>query len=347
MITEALALEDGRQTDVDIFHRLRQFEILSHFSDEQIEQLEQCASRVKRAAGFQILNEGENSHDVYLIDTGKVEIRRNTPYGSYTLAHLGTGQVFGETSFIDLQARSGDAILAENTIFLRLDQAALQMTSEMDQRFQMAIYWALWKSMAKKLRSTNKALAEFFSSTAPKKTDVATDSPNPSKVHVAINDKRNLFREQKLSQLEINFLATLSKERKYPPGDFIFRSGDIGNEMFIVLEGRVMISMEIIGSGEEALAFLERGAYFGEMALIDNQPRSADAKADSEGAVVLTISREVLEGILDIQKISSLKLLQTLCSLVAQRLREIDDKLVNWYIFNAHSGESLQAPTLE
>ncbi len=329
---------------MDIFYRLRQLEILSHLSNEQIEQLEQSASHLKVNAGSEILREGEDSHDFYLIDSGSVEIRRDTPYGSYTLADLGPGQIFGETSYIDRQARSGNAVVGQNTTLFRFDSAALRMVSETDPRFHLALSWSLWKSMSQKLRSTNKSLAEFFSKSGPRKP---RDEPSPSvssEVHIGINDKRNLFREQKLSQLEINFLATLSKEKKFAPGEHIFRAGELGNEMFIVLEGRVMISMEIIGSGEEALAFLERGDYFGEMALIDNQPRSADAKADAAGAVVLSISQDVLEGILDIHKVSSIKLLHILCDLVTKRLREIDDKLVNWYIFNAHSGESLQAP---
>jgi CRP-like cAMP-binding protein len=329
---------------VDIFYRLRLFEMLSHFSNDQLDHLEQSTSRLEVAAGTNILQEGEDSHDIYLIDSGDIEIRRDTPYGSYTLAHLGSGQVFGETSYIDRQARSGNAVASCETVLFRFDEAALRMASEADPLFRLALHWTLWKSMSQKLRSTNKSLAEFFSKGSPGQPKKAPDPASASEVHIAIHDKRNLFREQKLSQLEINFLSTLSKEKKFAPGEHIFRTGDAGDEMFIVLEGRVMISMEIIGSGEEALAFLERGDYFGEMALIDHQPRSADAKADAEGAVVLSISQEVLEGILDIQKVSSVKLLQILCDLVTKRLREIDDKLVNWYIFNAHSGESLQAP---
>ena len=76
------------------------------------------------------------------------------------------------------------------------------------------------------------------------------------------------------------------------------------------------------------------------------QRRSADARAHGDGAVVLTISGEVLEGILDIQKVSSLRLLRLLCRIVAKRLRQIDDKLVGWYIFNAGAGETLAEPTL-
>jgi len=107
-----------------------------------------------------------------------------------------------------------------------------------------------------------------------------------------------------------------------------------------VLEGRVMISKFIPGAGEEALAFIERGGYFGEMALIDNAPRSADAKAHEGGAVVLAIPREVIEGILDIHKISSLRLLSILCNLVATRLRELDDKVITWFILAGGSGIS-------
>jgi CRP/FNR family cyclic AMP-dependent transcriptional regulator len=102
--------------------------------------------------------------------------------------------------------------------------------------------------------------------------------------------------------------------------------------MYVLLEGRVMISKFIPGAGEEALAFLERGDYFGEMALIDNVQRSADATASDRGAVVLAIPREVLEGILDINRVSSLRLLRLLCTMVAGRLRELDDKIIGWFI---------------
>jgi len=52
----------------------------------------------------------------------------------------------------------------------------------------------------------------------------------------------------------------------------------------------------------------------------------------------------VLEGILDIHKVSSIRLLELLCRLIAKRLREIDDKLVGWFIFAGGTGQSLEAP---
>lgn len=331
---------------MDTYYRLRQFEILSNLSDDQVDLLSQCVAQARYPAGSQILREGEESHDIYLVDQGSIEICRNTPYGSFSLAELDTGDLFGETSFIDRAARSGDAKALADSVLFTVNHGALEEAMENDQPFKLAVYWTFWRSLSDKLRSTNENLAQFFSKGQPTNSTATLVADEASAVHVGVGTKRDLFREQKLSPMEINFLATLSKEQKFGPDEYLFREGEVGQHLYVVLEGRVMISKEIIGAGDEALAFMERGDYFGEMALIDQKPRSADAKAHDKGAVVLSISREVLEGILDIQKVSSLRLLTILCNLVAKRLREIDTKLVTWYIFNAGSGETLGLPDL-
>ncbi len=331
---------------MDIFGRLRQFEILAHFSDDQIERLSHCTSRISYPQNTLVLKEGDKTRDLYFVDVGEIQIQRNTPYGCYALARLSAGDVFGETSFVDDHARSGDALIVKETSLFPLNPSSLAPMIEQDQRFTLALYWAIWKSLSSKLRKTNEALARFFSKSGSGEAQEARPSEDTSaKIRVGIGAKRELFREQTLSPMEINFMATLSREESFPANEYIFREGEIGDRMFVVLEGQVMISKQITGAGEEALAFLERGDYFGEMALIDQEPRSADARAHDDGAVVLSISREVLEGILDIQKVSSLRLLRLLCNLVAKRLREIDDKLVGWFIFAAGSGDSLDAPT--
>lgn len=329
---------------MDTYLRLRQFDILSHFSNSQIDQIGECISMARHLGETKILEEGDSSRDLFLVDAGSIEIQRDTPYGNFSLASLTAGDLFGETSFVDDHARSGDAVAQGETILFTIHQAATLKVMEEDKRFSLALYWTIWKSLSQKLRLTNETLAHFFTKAKMPPSQKELLSSPGEEFHVGVGAKRDLFREQKLSPMEINFLATLSKERKLAPGTYVFREGDQGDHMYIVLDGKVMISKEILGSGEEALAFLERGDYFGEMALIDNQPRSADAKTHDDGAVVLAIPREVLEGILDIQKVSSLRLLTILCNLVAKRLREIDDKLVSWYIFNSGSGESLQIP---
>jgi CRP/FNR family cyclic AMP-dependent transcriptional regulator len=312
---------------------LRQWDLLSHFTEGQLAQLASAVEQRRVPGGAYVLREGEPTADAYLIERGSVRIQRRTPYGLFNLATLLPGQLFGETSFVDGNSRSGDALAVTDTELLALNPQALEGVMEDDQRFSVALYWAFWKSLSSKLRQTNEQLTRFFSESG--KPASAQEPPAPAVAddfHVDLASKRKLFQEQKLSSLEINFLASLSREKKFPPHQQIFREGEPGDEMYVVLEGRVMISKFIPGAGEEALAFLERGDYFGEMALIDNEPRSADATASDSGAVVLAIPREVLVGILDIQRVSSLRLLRVLCTMVAGRLRELDDKIIGWFI---------------
>jgi len=324
---------------------LRRWEIFSHFTDEQLAQLAACATFVHYSDGALIVQEGEPSQEAYLIESGSVRIKRKTPYGPFSLAALAPGTLFGETAFVDRIPRSGSAVSSGDTELISLNPEALAALMEQDPRFKLALYWAFWKSLSSKLRQTNENLTQFFSETGkPPSTAAATPLEAAGEFHVDLASKRKLFQEQKLSNLEINFLTSLSKERKYGPNQVIFREGELGSEMYVVLEGRVMISKYIPGAGEEALAFLDRGGYFGEMALIDKETRSADAKAHDAGAVVLVIPGEVLEGILDINKVSSIRLLTILCNLVASRLRELDEKIIGWFIIAGGSGISWPVP---
>ncbi|MEE9910099.1 MAG: cyclic nucleotide-binding domain-containing protein [Deltaproteobacteria bacterium] len=62
--------------------------------------------------------------------------------------------------------------------------------------------------------------------------------------------------------------------KKYPAGEYIFHMGDKANCMFVVIDGKVEIA-----SGKRVLSIIEKGDIFGDMALIDNSPRSADVRA--------------------------------------------------------------------
>lgn len=317
--------------------RLRSLDFLSHFTDEQILLLSKLVSVDPFPAGTLVFRQGDKSRDAYVIDRGRLHIRRQTAYGAYKLAELEEGELFGETSFVDGDSRSGDAVADVDSELLIFKPERLDLQ---DQTIQVALYWSFWRSLSKKLRETNEQLTRFFAKPGVKPTP-APLSPKEAtgEFQLDLQAKRELFQEQKLSTMEINFLASLSQERKLAPNQVLFQEGDVGDKMYVVLDGRVLISKQIPGAGEEALAFMERGDYFGEMALIDNRPRSADARAYDTGAVLLAIPRDVLEGILDINlKMSSLRLLKILTNLIAKRLRELDEKLTTWYIFSG--GES-------
>jgi CRP-like cAMP-binding protein len=327
---------------VDLAERLKRWDAFSHFSRPQLDALAGCVALTRYPGAVSILKEGDATADAYLIDSGRVRIKRQTAYGDYTLATLGPGDLFGETAFVDRNTRSGDAVAEEETQLLGFNPVTLGTLLDRDRRLAIALYWTFWKSLSRKLRRTNSRLEQFFTESGPAAGAPAQrpGAGDAGAFRVDLASKRKLFAEQRLSSLEINFLASLSQERQLAPGEVLFHEGDLGDEMYVVLEGRVMIYKYIPGAGEEALAFLERGDYFGEMALIDREPRSAAARAGDGGAVVLAIPGEVLSGILDLGKVSSLPLLKILCGLVAKRLRELDDKLVGWFILAGGGGAS-------
>ncbi len=273
---------------------------------------------VRYSKGAKILSEGEEGQDIFLIDSGEVEIRRQTPFGHYPFARLKAGDVFGETSFIDGQPRSGDAFVVEDAVIFPLNALALAPVVEEHPRWALALYWALWKSLSRKLRLTNETLADFFSGARKKRRSsrcpARTKTSGSGSTRSATSSASSRCRRWRSTSSPASPRRSTSSAR-----NTLFREGQEGDALYIVLEGQIRISKDT-AAGEEALAILERGDYFGEMALIDRQPRSADAKAHSEEVVVLTISREVLEGILSVQKVSSLRLSKLLCRLIAKRL---------------------------
>lgn len=72
----------------------------------------------------------------------------------------------------------------------------------------------------------------------------------------------------------------------YSAGDLVFSQGDLGTDMYIITEGEVDI-IKHIGGESHHLSHLEKGDFFGEMALLENAPRTADALAKTDVKVVV------------------------------------------------------------
>jgi CRP-like cAMP-binding protein len=104
-----------------------------------------------------------------------------------------------------------------------------------------------------------------------------------------------------------------------------------------------MISKFIEGGGEEALAILQRGDFFGEMALIDGAPRSADAKAHQSETTVIAFDNQTLQEVLAMDPVAALDFMKLLCRLISKRLREIDEKVIGWRIMSGAQGTDVEA----
>src|ERR1700750_1190895 len=78
-------------------------------------------------------------------------------------------------------------------------------------------------------------------------------------------------------QTHLRRVVDIGLEEAYKSSATIFAEGAPGDKFYLIVEGAVRISRIVPGMGEEALAVLRAGAYFGEMSLIDDAARSATA----------------------------------------------------------------------
>lgn len=121
-------------------------------------------------------------------------------------------------------------------------------------------------------------------------------------------------------------LAFLFSERVFQAGETIFEENDPGNSLLVILSGEVRITQRADVSGEETLSVLKKGDFFGEMALLEDLPRSATAIAHID-TFLMEISRERFLHFLEKDPASGVKILVVLARSLSARLREADVKI--------------------
>lgn len=116
--------------------------------------------------------------------------------------------------------------------------------------------------------------------------------------------------------------------RVYPKDTMIMAEQQSGADMFIIQEGRVKIS-KIVDGTEVTLAILKKGDMFGEMALLENKPRSASAIAEDE-CRLMTVNRSNFNQMVATQP----RLIARLTTMLAERLFQTQRQLVNSQLHN-------------
>jgi CRP-like cAMP-binding protein len=106
--------------------------------------------------------------------------------------------------------------------------------------------------------------------------------------------------------------------KTYQKSDVIFRQGSPGEEMYIIYKGKVCLYTEGKSGQKELLASLEAGDFFGEMALVDDSPRSATGIAEVDNTQVLVLDKKKFTYLVRNQPDFALVVMSKLC----QNLRD-------------------------
>lgn len=131
-----------------------------------------------------------------------------------------------------------------------------------------------------------------------------------------LNKVRRIEFFSDFSDIELVRLLKICHTRKYQDGETIFNEGEKGDRLYVLIMGQVEI-IKHREAGTETLATMHAGDCFGEMALVDQEPRSADARAKGD-TMIIEVNDQILNDITDIL---ALKLFRKIAILVTKKLR--------------------------
>lgn len=136
-----------------------------------------------------------------------------------------------------------------------------------------------------------------------------------------------LFRS--LREEDSRHIAALLQKQTLRKGDALFRQGDEGNSLYLIIAGKIKIVRQSRDGDEMILAMLSTGDFCGEMALLDGMPRSADAVAAEETHLYGLNRKDFLAYVL-----SNATAAKAILAALSKRLRKADDFLQDIFFLN-------------
>jgi hypothetical protein len=287
----------------------------------------------RRFAADEEFRDTASPASVHLFLTKGATLLAETPFGPHPVARLSA------PAFLDLRTAFGGSprvarvvpdpggegalILADEARALLFDPGAVGGAFR-----RLAL-----SSLASAVREANDALGKFFGgmpSAPPPHARAASGTIEDGPIDPA--RASDLFEAAGLDPALLPALGLVA--RTVLPGAALLAAGERGDEAFLVAEGRLRVSLEIAGAGEEALAILRRGDIAGEMALVDDAPRSADIYAHGGPAVVYVLTRAVFRDLLASGAKEGAPLLAGIALVLSRRLEEAIKKAAGFRILS-------------
>lgn len=292
-----------------------------------------AGARTRRTfAGGDELADGLSPVGVFLFLSGAVGLLARTPFGLHPVARLAApvladlrAALGGSSGVADVRPEAG-----ATAVFLTADdvQALVFDAGEAGGAFRRLAL----ASLTAAIRDTNDSLGRFFEGPASRPSEPDTARAHTVAAEVDPARARDFFETAGLDPAILPALGLTA--RTVMPGAALVKAGDVGREAYLLVEGKLRVSLDIAGAGEEALAILKPGEIVGEMLLVDDAPRSADVYAHGGPAVVYVLTRDVFRRLLESGAPEGARLLAGLTFLLARRLEEVIKKAVGFRILS-------------
>lgn len=269
------------------------------------------------ADGTTLFEDGDKGEGLYIIGKGTVVISRlyDRRRGvRRVMASMSEGASFCEMTLLDNEIRTVTArAQGDVEVWIITREAFDAMRTEAPDLRSSIILSILW-AMRERLRRTSSELIALYE-TAPR-----------------VEKLKSIPLFSKLDEEELARVATTIEWRDIPDQEVVFKEGDVGDSLYIVEAGQFSVSKIIDhDTGEEkTLAIVGEGTFFGEMALLDNEPRSATVRAVG-AASLLVVDRTVWQDMLRESAKLAAKLLFGILQTTSNRLRHTSRDLVTLY----------------
>ncbi|MCF8259469.1 MAG: cyclic nucleotide-binding domain-containing protein [Melioribacteraceae bacterium] len=157
---------------------------------------------------------------------------------------------------------------------------------------------------------------------------------NLFKSPTAKTDLENVLRSMPMFEgvrnKDLNNFMELIHNRAYQANEYIFHQSDPGIGLYIIKEGKVLITQTLEGEKNIDLVTFGKGDFFGELALIDDQVRSASAIALSETNLAV-IFKPDLDDYIERNPVVGIKILRGMSVIITTRLRAINEDYLKLY----------------
>ena len=297
--------------------------------------------------GTYILVEGkENPDRFFIIQSGHVKVSHQGDIPGGQPVVLGPGDFVGVISCMAKRAQVETVIAMSDVVCIAVQREQYIALIEKN----TAVALKIIRTFAKRMRIVNETLMEQTQSTTSREDyeqlfNVGAYFDGQQQFDIAFFAYYQYVKMQKTgdnAKKALQRIAVLKPRvnapyiepsndmlRKYPNGSMIFSEAQKGDDLFIIRDGSVKIS-KIVDGNEVTLAILKSGDMFGEMALLENKPRSATAIATSD-CVLMAINMQNFNQMVSTQAQMVDKLTTTLSERLWSMQRQLANSLLHSY----------------
>ena len=295
--------------------------------------LARIVERRKYPAGAPLIEQGERRPGLFLIERGHVDVTFHEPgLKPYRLDEAKPGDAVGELSLLDGSSSSIAATAREDTRVLYLSPEAFESLRASRDALAAELILGLGRIAAHRLQMINERYTALVADVAPESRFTATDSEVWStafriSVSTPETSRRSLENHamdlsetplgSSLTEPERRQLLALGEVIRFDQGSIIFRAGDLGDRIYLVLAGRVGLTLR---NAEKQVYDVKAGGLFGEVSFFTGGARAAGCHT-LESTTLFSIRHDVfLDGLRSGEE-SAWKLLRHLVHSLSHTIR--------------------------